>query len=1120
MSVMTTIGMLAAVGGLGMAGGESWQPRANPESVVVVGNARFTMLTPRMIRLEYSDTGAFEDRASLAFVNRALPAPEFSKSTADGKLLIQTEYLKLTYAEKGGRFSDKNLSIEFKLDDKPVVWRPGIADTGNLRGTTRTLDSISGACPLEPGLLSRDGWVLVDDAPRIVFDDSEWPWAAPRKDPKAIDWYFLGYGRNYRTALLDYTRVAGRIPLPPRFVFGAWWSRYWAYTDAELRQLVTDFQKNDVPLDVLVIDMDWHLDGWTGYSWNPKYFPDPDGFLKWVHAQGLRATLNLHPADGVGKHEKAFPEVAKAMGLDPTKVDAVPFDCIDRKYVDAYFKFLHHPLEKQGIDFWWIDWQQGKQTKLAGLDPLVWLNYLHFTDMQRNPENKGKRPLIFSRWGGLGNHRYQIGFSGDTYCDWQSLAFQPYFTSTAGNVGYAYWSHDIGGHQPGKVDPELYVRWIQWGALSPALRTHTTKNAEAERRIWAFPSEFFSAAREAYQLRYALIPYIYTSARKCFDSAEPLCRPLYYHWPDSEESYNHPGEYMLGDDLLCAPVVAPRNGETGLAQSRVWVPPGQWVHWSTGQAFAGPREITLLTPLNETPILVRDGAIIPEQPKMRVSNEKPVDPLILNVFGGTSGTTLAYEDDGETEGYQRGEAAWTPVQSGRNAAMRFVNIGPVQGEFPSMLKQRAFEVRIRDEWVPPRVLVNGTLIARNDKQDGPGWWYDADSMSVVIRTPPCDVKKRTEIAVEVGPPRTTYAYFQQGLRGYVRQLVSLAAELGDKTPPSVRRAVEFRTVAANDRANAEAMAGEISEGLPTVLSELAGCGAPDAVVRKAVAKLLGLSWEIRAMGVQGAAAATIEATAQATASPLSSAAGLCAAEISIAEPKNWKIVSGARSAASPAMAPHEPITARIRLSRDGAPCAERLDAKLVVRVGGKAYEWTTQQGILPSVNAWRVVGPFETPFDKALDLVLPPEEKLDASATYEGKGGTKLAWTRVERNFDPAADLMREFYVNFHNLLGERHYDAVAYAWTEIRCPSDVEAVFALGSDDGAKVWVNGAVVYTNAVGRSYSPRQDRFPVKLKKGPNVVLVKVSQGGGDWGFSLHVEDKVGKEMSGLEATLAP
>ena len=425
--------------------------------------------------------------------------------------------------------------------------------------------------------------------------------ASGRREPGSSDWYFFGYGHDYRKALGDYVRVAGRIPLPPRFAFGAWWSRYWDYSDQELDELVKGFRENDVPLDVLVIDMGWHISkdqlkaagendqsshelGWTGYTWNKVLFPDPDDFLKKIHEEGLKATLNLHPASGVEPWEKAYPAMAKAMGIDPATKKYVPFDITDKKYATNYMDLLHHPLEKQGIDFWWLDWQQEQHTTMPGVMPTWWLNYVHFTDQQR----EGKRPLLFHRWGGLGNHRYQIGFSGDTISVWDSLAFQPWFTATAANVGYAYWSHDIGGHIPGAVDPELFTRWVEFGAFSPILRTHTTKNPDAERRVWAYPEPYSVVLRSTFQLRYALEPYIYTEARRTYDTGVAFFRPLYYDWPEDDAAYESKGEYIFGDQMLAAPVATPADKVSGLATEKVWLPKGDWIEWPTGKHLNGP----------------------------------------------------------------------------------------------------------------------------------------------------------------------------------------------------------------------------------------------------------------------------------------------------------------------------------------------------------------------------------------------------------------------------------------------------------------------------------------------------------------------------------------------------
>jgi len=583
-------------------------PVADPKAVITIGKARFTVLTPELIRMEWAADGKFEDHASFVFLNRRLPVPKFEKSlTSDGqKLTITTSTLTLTYASAAdGRFTPENLTIQLTVDGKPVVWHPGLADPDNLQGTTRTLDGALGSQtkePIEPGLISRSGWALVDDSMRPLFDSADfsfregekspWPWVVERpagERPGAYqDWYFFGYGHDYRKALGDYVRVAGRIPLPPRFAFGAWWSRYWDYSDQELDELVRGFHENDVPLDVFVIDMGWHISkdqllaagetdqsghdlGWTGYTWNKMLFPDPDDFLARLHAEGLKTTLNLHPASGVQPWEAAYPAMAKAMGIDPASRKYVPFDITDKKYATNYMNLLHHPLERQGIDFWWLDWQQEQRTIIPGVMPTWWLSYVHFTDQQR----EGKRPLLFHRWGGMGNHRYQIGFSGDTISVWDSLAFQPWFTATAANVGYAYWSHDIGGHMPGAVEPELYTRWVQFGAFSPILRTHTTKNPETERRVWAYPEPYSSILRATFQLRYALEPYLYTEARRTYDTGVAFFRPLYYDWPQEDAAYTSKGEYIFGDQMLVAPVTAPADKvsslttETVAAQGRV-----------------------------------------------------------------------------------------------------------------------------------------------------------------------------------------------------------------------------------------------------------------------------------------------------------------------------------------------------------------------------------------------------------------------------------------------------------------------------------------------------------------------------------------------------------------------
>lgn len=692
-------------------------PEANPAAIVQHDDVRFTILTSRLIRLEYSPNGHFEDRPSQAFWYRHQPVPAFEWSQDGERLAITTQDLRLEYRPGGAGFTSDHLSIRL-LPEGPT-WRYGQPDRGNLRGTTRTLDKVSGSTRLDPGLLSRDGWVVVDDSTSLVFNEAAW--LEPRGAvPGTLDLYFFGYGRAFRDCLRDYCRLTGSAPLLPRWALGNWWSRYWTYSDNDLRRLMTEFRDHEVPLSVCVIDMDWHLvnvdegvNGWTGYTWNNDLFPDPADFIAWLHAQGLKTALNLHPALGVRPHEVMYADMAARLGIDPATRTTIPFDIADPDFTAAYFEVLHHPQEAIGVDFWWIDWQQGTRTKIGGLDPLWWLNHLHFHDLGR----EGKRPFIFSRWGGLGNHRYPIGFSGDTVVSWETLAFQPYFTATAANVAYGWWSHDIGGHMQGIEEPELYARWVQYGVFSPILRLHSTKNPFHERRPWAYSAEVFRIAREAMQLRHALIPYLYTMSRLDEVQNQALARPMYHDYPDHAEAYACPQQYLFGTELIAAPYTAPADPETRLSRQAFWLPAGDWYHVFTGQYYRGDAWYARYGSLDDTPIFAPAGAIIPLGPRAAWGGVDNPAELQVHVFAGADGRFTLYEDDGLSRDYQRGAFALTTIaqrwESSSGSSQLKITLSPVAGDTAILPNNRRYEFHIYGISEPAQLVLRVDGIQRD-----------------------------------------------------------------------------------------------------------------------------------------------------------------------------------------------------------------------------------------------------------------------------------------------------------------------------------------------------------------------------------------------------------------------
>lgn len=684
----------------------------DPAAVIQSGNVRFSILKSRLIRMEYDPAQKFEDRPSQVFWYRNQPTPPFRVHEEDGLLIVETDELILRY-QIGGEFHHRYLQVFVKATG--TTWHYGDSDFSNLGGTYRTLDRADGKVDLGSGLVSYSGWSLVDDSHSLVFTPEGWL-ERRTSHPLYKDLYFFGYGHNYLDAIREYQEISGKPNLIPRWALGNWWSRYWAYSQEELTSLMQDFQTHNVPLSVCIVDMDWHItatgnasSGWTGYTWNQELFPQPEKFIQFLHNQKLKTALNLHPAEGVHPHEAQYPAMARALGIDLESKQPIPFDIASEDFCQAYFDILHHPIEDQGVDFWWIDWQQGSTTKTKGLDPLYWLNHLHYYDLGRNPE---KRPFIFSRWPGLGGHRYPIGFSGDTIVSWASLAFQPEFTATAANVAYGWWSHDIGGHCDGIEEAELYLRWVQYGVFSPILRLHSTNNPYIDRRPWGFGLDTLEIVKNAMQLRHRLIPLLYTANWENASTGEPIILPMYYQWPENMEAYLCPQEYTFCKQLIAAPYTSKVDQDTRLARQIVWLPEGDWFDFFTGEYYAGSGWYAIYGTKSDIPVFARAGVIIPlsdDEPTNGVANPAA---MRLRVFSGTNSTYTLYEDDGESQRYLKGEYIRTFIRQtfvGNNAQ---ITIHQSKGAYAGMPEQRCWTIDIVGVSMPETLSmeVNGSVI--------------------------------------------------------------------------------------------------------------------------------------------------------------------------------------------------------------------------------------------------------------------------------------------------------------------------------------------------------------------------------------------------------------------------
>ena len=641
------------------------EPMALQENMVLEGNVRITVLKDRLFRIEQEPEGYFCDKATQTVWYRKMPKVSFSVKRTDKELKIVTDKVVLVWK---GTVTDSY--VTFVGQEEKLY----LNNNQNLLGTYRTLDGCdgekcisfdNGECKvekltLEYGVVSKNGVALLDDSQSLILGEDG---MLAKREYTQLDCYVFAYGKDYRGALKALFSICGKTPLIPRFALGNWWSRYHAYTEKEYLHTIENFEEREIPLTVATVDMDWHWsttldehmqitasgkndvlhggnDGWTGYSWNTDLFPDYRRFLRKLHDKNLHTTLNLHPALGVRYFEDCYQEMAKAVGIDPKTEQQILFDMTNDAFINAYFKILHKPYECDGVDFWWIDWQQGSDSKLEGLDPLWALNHYHFLD-----NSIERSPLILSRYSGIGAHRYPLGFSGDTYVTWESLQYLPYFTATASNAGYCWWSHDIGGHMGGYKDDELYVRFLQFGVFSPINRLHSSDSDTFTKEPWVYGNGAGLIAEKYLRLRHRMIPFLYSVSIEVTENGTALIEPMYYGWGDEEKAYQCPNQYLFGGQMIVAPVITKSEAE-GMAKVDVWLPQGIWTDFFTGDEYVGGRRITMVRWLEEIPVLLKEGGFFVLDNRKYTNNVENPDQLKVYITNGNGSYTL-HEDQNE-----------------------------------------------------------------------------------------------------------------------------------------------------------------------------------------------------------------------------------------------------------------------------------------------------------------------------------------------------------------------------------------------------------------------------------------------------------------------------------------
>lgn len=705
-------------------------PAIGTGNPVVCGNKRITLITPTLIRLEYAVGGEFLDAPTMFAVNRdSLMRTGFTVTGLDGgrRVEINTGKVRMTFNNDNLPFGQGNTEFHFSRMGKPAkaTARNLHSKTKklNLGGSIATLDGVAGEVPLDDGLLSADGWHhIIDTGTEIITPDG---WFARRKDTHVQDQYCFIYGDDFHAPFADLGVISGHVPMTRKYMHGIWYSRWYPYDDSYITELIEGYRANSFPLDVLSMDMDWHTItdaevgvghnntalGWTGHTWNRNLIPDPAATIAALHADSIYVCVNEHPHDGIRPHEDCYSDFMQVMGEDPASGKTILFDAGDRKYMENYIAVSRRENHDIGIDFWWLDWQQDylyPYVRGSHMRHIPWLNRLYYADTERD----GLRGAGYSRWGGWGDHRYPMNFSGDARSNWDVLTFEVKLTQTSGNAGCYYWAHDIGGFA-GETQPELLARWSQFGAVSAALRTHAHRGPKADRRPWIWGEKATESMRNSYRLRAELMPYIYSAVRRTHETMLPFTRCMAVDWPTDSMAFGRYGQYMLGDILLAAPITTPGTGDDFTASKEVWFPPTEagegWYDFFTDERHDPGIVGTVSKGLASFPLFVRGGHILPMQPYTDRPGSSQPDRLVLRVYPGGDGsnTDFLYEDDGVSRRYLDGEFAKTPMTYSRNNGKVTLTVGASAGTYKGRPARRAYTIELAGFGHISDIRVNG-----------------------------------------------------------------------------------------------------------------------------------------------------------------------------------------------------------------------------------------------------------------------------------------------------------------------------------------------------------------------------------------------------------------------------
>lgn len=678
-------------------------------------NYRFSVLTPRLIRIEYNKNGIFEDRATSLVVNRTFPGVNFNIVPDEFSLTIITEYFTLKYV-KEKPIASNNIKVTVNGTDKE--WTPGHQDYKNFGSIGYSLDGIETKFKLAKGLYSLDGFSVIDDSKNYVIDNEMF---LPREE--TTDIYLFVYRTDLGLCLQDYFTLTGYPPMIPRYALGCWWYKNDRYDMYGIDDILKKFDDSHIPISVFLLGDKWHNDI-ANYSYDKTLF-DLNNIRAYYSSKSQKFGLTINPNLKLIPKDPLYNEAVKY--LQPDSDNCISFIPLNNNTISVYLNLIINNLMNSGINLFNIDYYNPNDK-----NSLFLLNHYHYVIA-----NMQQRGIILSRNPGVGPHRYPIIFSGKTKVSWDTLNFLATYNNSAANLGVSWHAHAIGGYYGGIEDEELYLRYIQFGVFNPIFILSSDEGKYYKREPWKWNELILNVIEDYMQLRNKLVPYIYNESYMYHKYGVPLIQPLYYKYPKIYDEPNYVNQYFFGSKIMISPIVKRKNIEMNRVVQRIFIPNGVWYDFSSGKKFMGNKYYTSFYKSEDYPIFIKEGSIIPMSLDEDTNCPRNMELQIFPAENGLYGSYELYEDDG------------TSLRENQNYLITKMNLDKAENGYTFTLtpktghmnlQNRNYLLRFRNMKSPEKVIVKyeGKLLLNS---------YEVEKKDLIIKLENINIYTKVEVEI-------------------------------------------------------------------------------------------------------------------------------------------------------------------------------------------------------------------------------------------------------------------------------------------------------------------------------------------------------------------------------------